>query len=521
MKYPIIKKIKQAIKKDQGFDVIIIVASVGNKEYWERRLEMSRNEILPPKTKIIVVEEDWPAGAGSLLGTLYAFQKANELIDFKETFEQKGAIAIYHAAGHGKRMAPLCGTEVNNKPGVKLPKMVKIEDSNPPATLPAEGGAPKEVPLTVLEAAIFSTQIFAKGREGRICIFWGDQVFIPSQRVKRETRLPVEIFGIKKRFILSKKDWQRNWRQYGVLIPTKKRRILLKEKVSWEKLQKLLERGYLKEDKEGKITLIKSLGCFSISSPFLDSLLDEFSREIEIKRRNLSTDFHLWAPLTLRKKEYQSEGGSSIYWERIKKFRKNFLQKIGKKRIIGEKNLGEKTLWWDYGHLKIYYLNLLKLLKRTDEGEAAREFFEAEKYLIKRKTTNKKLKIKNSILINSEIERGEIENVILVDSKIQKAKIKNGVIISTQAKGILAPKGMLVKNILLYNVKEEGRMKVFSAEVVTDIIPGEGTKIRMRTSLLRDGKRDWQVRLPRNIFAYGEIERFLARIANATLRFRT
>lgn len=64
-------------------------------------------------------------------------------------------------------------------------------------------------------------------------------------------------------------------------------------------------------------------------------------------------------------------------------------------------------------------------------------------------------------------------------------------------------------------------MKVFSAEVVTDIIPGEGTKIRMRTSLLRDGKRDWQVRLPRNIFAYGEIERFLARIANATLKFRT
>lgn len=506
MKYPIIKKIEQVIKRDQGFDVIIIVASAGNKEYWERRLEVSRNEILPPKTKVIVVEEDWPVGAGSLLGTLYAFQKANELIDFKETLEQKGMVAIYHAAGHGKRMAPLCGTEVNNKPGIKLPKMIKIEE--------------KEVPLTVLEAAIFSTQIFAKGREGRICIFWGDQVFIPSQRVKRETRLPVEIFGIKKRFILSKKEWQRNWRQYGVLIPTKKRRILLREKVSWPKIQRLLERGYLKEDKEGKVTLIRSLGCFSINFSFLESLLEEFLKELEGKRRNLNTDFHLWAPLTSRKKEYQSEGGSTIYWERIKKLRKSFLQKIGKKRMIGEKNLGEKTLWWDYGHLKIYYLNFLRLLKRTDEGEAAREFFEAEKSWIKRKIV-KNLKIKNSLLINSDIERGEIENVILVDSKIQKAKIKNGVIISTQAKGILAPKETLVKNILLYNVKEEGRMKVFSAEVVTDIIPGEGTKIRMRTSLLRDGKRDWQVRLPRNIFAYGEIERFLARIANATLKFRT
>ena len=506
MKYQIIQKMKQAIKKNQGFDVILVVASPGNKEYWEKRLEASRDEILSPKTKIIAIEEDWPGGAGQLLGTLYAFQKASEEINLKEILEQKGSIAIYHAAGHGKRMAPLCGTEVNNKPGIKLPKMIKIED--------------KEVPLTVLEAAIFSTQIFANGSEGRICVFWGDQVFIPSQKVKRETRLPVGIFGIKKIFTLSKKDWQKNWQQYGVLIPTKKRRILLREKISWPKLQKLLERGYLKEDKEGKVTLIKSLGCFSISLPFLESLFDEFSKEIEAKRRNLSSDFHLWVPLTSRKKEYQAESGGGIYWERIKKIRRNFIQKTGRKRIIGEKNLGEKTLWWDYGHLKIYYLNFLKLLKRTAEGEAAREFFETEKYWIKRKIA-KNLKIKNCLLINSEIEKGEIENVVLVDSKIQKAKIKNGVIISTQAKGILAPKGKLVKNILLYNVKEEGRMKVLPAEVVTDIIPGEGTKIRMRTSLLRDGKRDWQVRLPRNIFAYGEIERFLARIANSALRFRT
>lgn len=507
MKHPIIKKIKQVIKKDQGFDVIIIVAFPGNKEYWEKRLEGSKNEILSPKTKIIVIEEDWLRGAGQLLGTLYAFQKANELINLKEFLEQKRTLAIYHAAGHGKRMAPLCGTEVNNKPGIKLPKMIKIKD--------------KELPLTVLEAVIFSTQIFAEGREGRICVFWGDQIFIPSQRVKRETKLPVEIFGIKKKIILSKKDWQRDWQQYGILIPTKKRGILLREKVAWPKIQRLIEQGYLKEDKGGKVTLIKSLGCFSISLPFLESLLEEFSKEVEAKRRNLNTDFHLWTPLTSRKKEYQTEGGGGLYWERIKKIRKSFLQKIGKKRIIGEKNLGEKTLWWDYGHLKTYYLNLLKFIKKTSEGEATREFFEAEKYLIKRKTTNKKLKIKNSILINSEIQRGEIENVILVDSKITRAKIKNGVIISSQTKGILGPKGAVVKNILLYNIKEERKIKVLPAEVVTDIIPGEGTKIRMRTSLLRDGKRDWRVRLPRNIFAYGEIERFLTRIANATLRFRT
>jgi len=370
-----------------------------------------------------------------------------------------------------------------------------------------------------LEGAIFSTQIFAKSREGRITIFWGDQVFIPSGTTERETNLPGEIFGIKKRFSLSKKDWQKNWQQYGILIPTKKRGILLREKVSWPKIQKLLEKGYLKEDREGKVTLIKSLGCFSISISFLESLLDEFLKEIEVKRRNLTTDFHLWVPLTSRKKEYQLEGGSEIYWERIRKSRKNFIQKTKRKKIIGEKDLGEKTIWWDYGNLKIYFLNLLKLVKKNDEGEAAREFFEAEKYYIGRKF-EKGLKIKNSILINSQIEGGKLQNTIVIDSKITWAKIQNGVIISSQAKGIVAPKGKLVKNIFLYNVKEEKLVRVLPTEVVTDIIPAEGTKIRMRASLLRDGKRDWRVRLPRNIFAYSEIERFLARIANTALKFR-
>jgi len=504
MKYSIIKKIKTVVQKNQGFDVIIVVASMGNKEYWERRLQASRNEILSPKTKIFIVEEDWPGGAGTLLGTLYACQKVSQEINLKEILEDNSRIAIYHVAGHGKRMAPLCGTEGNNKPAIKLPKMIKIEG--------------REVPLKVLEAVIFSTQVYAKGRERRICVFWGDQIFLPSKRPNLETKLPVEIFGIKKNLLLSKKDWQRDWQQYGILIPTKKK-ILMREKVSWKKIQRYLEKDYLNKDNESKITLVKSLGCFSITSSFLEGLLAEFSQEIGAKRRNLGSDFHLWVPLTSTKEEYRAEGGSGIYWERIKRFKRNFIKKTGRKRIIGEKDLGEKTLWWDYGHLKSYFLNLLKILKKTDEGQACREFFEAEKCLIKMKI-QPGLKIKNSILINSEVGAGKIENSILIDSKIKYAKIKNGIIFSSQAKGIFGPKGKLVKNILLYNLKEERGMKVFPAEVVTDIIPGEGTKIRMRTSLLRDGRRDWQVRIPPNIFAYSEIERFLARIANTALELR-
>ena len=106
---------------------------------------------------MVCVEEDWEGGAGQLLGTLYAFSKANKIIDLEGLLKKGATVAIYHTAGYGKRMAPLCGTEGNNKPAIKLPKPLKIGNEN---TL-----------LTLLEAVLYSTQIFAKSREGRISVF--------------------------------------------------------------------------------------------------------------------------------------------------------------------------------------------------------------------------------------------------------------------------------------------------------------------------------------------------------------
>ena len=483
---------RETIKKNQGFDVIIIVASNGNSKYWEERLSATRNEILSEKTKIISLEEDWNGKAGQLLGTIYALEKANKIVSLKRILKKGGTIAIYHTAGSGKRMAPLCGTEGNNKPAIKLPKPIKFEKGS---TL-----------LTLLEAVISSTQIFAKSREGRICVFWGDQVIIPSRITKIETRLPVEIFGIKRAFRLSSREWRKNWQSYGILIPKKGIGVLQREKLDWEKIKKLQEKGHLIPISGGRVKIAKSMGCFSISFLFFEEILKEFSKEIKLKSRELDTDKHLWMPLTSSKKEYIDEGGSFIYWQRIRKFKKEFQKKTGKRFIVGEKNLGKDTLWWDYGNIAVYHKNLLKLLDDSEEGRIMRNFYGFKEYLIKKEKT-KDLKIKNSILINSEI-KGEIKNSIVINSKIEKANLNKAIIINSETKGV---KG---ENIIFYYLNEEKRIRVRPDEVVTDIIIGGGTKIRMRTSLLRDSKKDWKIRLPRNPFSYSEIEMCLSRLAD-------
>jgi len=499
MRYFNIKKMKETIKKDKGFDVVVIVASNGNSRYWNWRLSATRNEILSPKTKIICTEENWEGGAGQLLGTLYAFQEANKVMNLKKLLKNGGTVALYHTAGYGKRMAPLCGTEGNNKPAIKLPKPIKIEGGN---TL-----------LTMLEAVLLSTQRYAKSREGRICVFWGDQIIIPARITKRETRLPAEIFGIKQKFILSPREWRKNWQNYGILIPKKDKGVLQREKLTWKEIKKLQERGYIVPDSKGRVELIKSMGCFSIDFLFLTALLKEFSKELELKKRKLDTDEDLWMPLTSTKREYIEKGGSIIYWKRIKRFKTRYLEREKKRMIVGVKNLGDKTLWWDYGNIANYYNNVTILLEKSDRGRAGREFYEIDKYFIKKARKNS-LKIKNSILINSEIEKGNIKNSILVNSKVKRIKTDQAVIINTNTKYINS------KKVLIYNLSEEKGVRALPNEVITDIIASEGTKIRMRTSLLRDSKKDWKIRLPQNPFSYSEVERCLARLANGAFRFK-
>ncbi len=63
----------------------------------------------------------------------------------------KGEIscAMYHTAGKGTRLAPLPASEVNNKPGVKLPALATNEDR----------------PLSILEAVIKQTSVYSASQK--------------------------------------------------------------------------------------------------------------------------------------------------------------------------------------------------------------------------------------------------------------------------------------------------------------------------------------------------------------------
>lgn len=468
-----------------GFDIIIVVSSNNNSKYWNWRLSKTRNQILPKKTKIICIEEDWKnkEGAGQLLGTLNAIKKSQNKINIKKALKNKKSIAIYHTAGKGKRMAPLCGKEKNNKPAIKLPRPVKIDGKN---NL-----------FSILEMVIFSTQIFAKSRKGRVCVFWGDQIIIPQKNINLKKDYPIEIFGIKYNIKLTEKDWEENWKRYGILIPQKKETAIHREKLSYDEIKKIKKERKLKENKKGEISLLKSLGYFSLSFDFLEILLSEFKKELEEKKLKLDVEPDLWEPLTSSKEEFikRNERGEK-YFERIQKLKNNFKKLTNKELLIFAFDFGKKTIYWDYGNLRSYFKNIIKINQKSKEGEIARRFFKVEKYYDREK---------NNLILNSKVN-GEFEGCVILNSQIKNANIKNSIIINSKIKEL---KG---KENLLYYVREKNKLWLLPEEIITDIKIKENEIVRMKTKLSRDGKEDWKIKLPDNPFSYSELEKLVSKI---------
>lgn len=195
----------------------------------------------------------------------------------------KISVGLFHTAGKGTRMAPLPGAENNNKPGVKLPAAVTVNG--------------KSTPITILESVIKQTGCYAKSRPGRLSVFWGDQVFIPTVPIEYHVTHHADIL-CSLGPMMSETEWkEKGMEKYGLIAVAAKGTAQV-EKVDHPTAVKLLT-------SLGEINSVgASLGSFSLSSMLLFMLLEEFSVELEEKKGKLDSDPHLWMPMTLEKESY-------------------------------------------------------------------------------------------------------------------------------------------------------------------------------------------------------------------------
>ena len=274
------------------YDVTIICTTDDYQaEYWMDRLgsgicAKSASDADRAFPMVLGVSEDWSAGgAGNGLGTLYAYQKACKLAKAKYDVDisdllSKGRIsaALYHTAGKGTRMAPLPASENNNKPGVKLPVCHSVNG--------------QLAPITVLEAVIKQTGVYALSRSGRLSVYWGDQVFIPSSPFMYKPAHHVDILCALGESAPTPEEWtERGLEKYGVIAVMPSGGAAQVEKVDHATAVSMLA-------SLGEIKRVgPSLGSFSVSSSILSALCDEYSSELQAKVGKFDTDPHFWMPM--------------------------------------------------------------------------------------------------------------------------------------------------------------------------------------------------------------------------------
>lgn len=263
-------------------------------------------------------------------------------------------MGLYHTAGKGTRLAPLPGAENNNKPGVKLPATVSL------------GGEP--APITILEAVIKQTGCYATSRVGRLSVFWGDQVFIPTAPVAYTVSHHADIL-CSLGPMLTEEEWKaKGMDKYGLIAQCASGRAAQVEKVSHATAVQLLS-------SLGEILSVgASLGSFSVSWQLLTALLQEFAEELEHKKGKLDSDPHLWMPMTLDQEAYiqimkqkgVSEEQSAAHYARMQKMLAAFhdTHSTQDKDMFGAVDVGQGVLWWDYGQLKLYQQNTLLMTEK-------------------------------------------------------------------------------------------------------------------------------------------------------------
>lgn len=470
------------LKSHAANDIVIISTNDPTQaSYWQSILNTFATETM----KYIVVYEDWPDGADNGLGSLYAFLKGNEKaqelynINLKNVLASGGAVSLFHCAGVGKRLYPLTASENNNKSAVKIPGKTGTQ--------------------AILEIVLEHTLSYMPHLKGRLSVFWGDQIFIPTANIA-PPKEHVSIFAMVGNFPSAEEWTAKNLNQYGLIIMNEGQAKLV-EKTTYPNLLTLVP---LKENQQSSDRSVGvSLGSFSISSAMLEELLTAFNPELSKKSGKLNTDYHFWMPLTWPREAYSqfmaSKGADQNevmdVYDRMQVVKKH-LAKQDDKLLFGVQNVGEDALWLDFGSIKSYYKNLMALLsndKTTSTTLAA--IFGIDK-------ARHYLPEKNILLINCEIDEIEATNSIFINAKGKKVVASESIIINSTFNELAA------NQAVIYNVKDDEHFALTPGEVRADLFfEQEPNQVIVYSSIHRDIKEEWNVLLPKNEYSFEELYR--------------
>lgn len=362
----------------------------------------------------------------------------------------------------------------------------------------------------MLESVIKQTGIYAASRKGRLSVYWGDQVFLPSAPFVYEPSHHVDILcTLLGETAPTAEEWtEQGLEKYGVIacLETAEGKVEAAqvEKVSHEVATNMLGAlgGTLKQ-------VGPSLGSFSVSAAILEALCDEFATELAGKEAKFDTDPHFWMPLTLSETDYISlmkgkgveESVSLEHHQRMSAMKNSFdLSGMG---LFGAVDVGKEACWWDYGQLKLYSRNSLLLLEDSDSADLLRKFLGLDANVVESKLEGVTVDGK-SYAFNVKATSGTVTKSILASVRAHEIQADGAILVNCAAKKIVAGPGAILYNIL--DDSEEG-VTAAAGEVMVAVTDESGDSMRLQSHMDIDGGTAWKVKLDMNEASFEEVHK--------------
>jgi hypothetical protein len=358
--------------------------------------------------------------------------------------------------------------------------------------------------MTVLEAVVKQTGLYASSRKGRLSVYWGDQVFIPSAPFKYTPSHHIDIMcTLLGETAPTAEEWvAQGLDKYGVIavLQGEEKNAAQVEKVDHATAVKMLTTL-------GDIGQVgPSLGSFSVGYEFLAALCAEYSTELAEKTAKLDTDPHFWMPLTLPQAEYISlmaQKGieadiSEKHHQRMAIFKATLdLSKYG---IFGAVNVGSEACWWDYGLVKLYSKNNLKLLGTDAESDLLREFMGVTANVMQSELGATTIDDSSRVFGCTIKEGGSINGSALAGVTAKTVEADGAIIVNCVAPKIVAGKGAI-----LYNLISEEDIIAEAGAIIVEVTEESGDKYLLKSDMETCGGKAWKIKLDANEFSFEDV----------------
>jgi hypothetical protein len=360
-----------------------------------------------------------------------------------------------------------------------------------------------------LEAVVKQTGIYASSRKGRLSVFWGDQVFLPSATFQYTPTHHIDIMcTLLGETAPTAQEWkEQGLDKYGVIACIEKEGGRLDaaqvEKVSHETAVSMLA-------SLGKIRQVgPSLGSFSVSAAMLSALCSEFAEELLAKKAKYDTDPHFWMPLTLSEKDYVTlmkqkgteEAESKAHHARMTAMKASF--DMGDMGLFGAVDVGKNACWWDYGLLKLYSKNSLLLLEKDAQSDLLRKFLGVESHQVD-STLSGVTVDEASYVFGSKVKAGSISNSILAQVQAAEINADGAIIVNCAAKKITAGKGAILYNLI--DDTDEGIVAA-PGQVIVATTDESGTSTLLKSRMDIDGGQAWKIKLDENEMSFEDVHK--------------